>query len=208
MGLYILTSKTKHDCIVCQTIIHDREIRLHCGHYYHVECLLHLVEASTHDQSLFPPSCCQQPIRERVFKRYMPPALASTYREKVAEFSTVRRVYCSNLACSRFLGPRTDAPDAINYYCAVCSARTCSSCRLTVSPAPGGPQHVCKADRSQREVLDLARRRGWTRCPACDQMIELHSGCYHMTSATSAGARGRRVLARSGNKSSSANSVH
>ncbi|EPS96486.1 hypothetical protein FOMPIDRAFT_33757, partial [Fomitopsis schrenkii] len=152
-----------------------------CGHYYHVECLLHLVEASTHDQSLFPPRCCDHPIREKVFERYMSPALASTYREKTAEFSTVRRVYCSNLACSRFLGPRTGSNEAINYYCAVCATRTCSGCRLGVSTSPAGQPHVCRPDCSQREVLDLARKRGWTRCPACEQMIELHSGCYHMT---------------------------
>ncbi|KAI0726590.1 hypothetical protein C8Q72DRAFT_519436 [Fomitopsis betulina] len=171
----------KHDCIVCRTIIHERELRLRCGHNYHVECLLHLVEASTHDQSLFPPRCCDQPIREKVFERYMSPALASTYREKTAEFSTVRRVYCSNLTCSRFLGPRSDSKHAINYYCAVCATRTCSGCRLGVSTSPVGQPHICRADCSQREVLDLAHKKGWTRCPACDEMIELHSGCYHMT---------------------------
>lgn len=111
----------------------------------------------------------------------MPPSLASTYREKAAEFSTVRRVYCSKPACSRFLGPRTDSKHAINYYCAVCATRTCSGCRLGVSTGTVGQPHTCRTDRSQREVLDLARRRGWTRCPVCDQMIELHSGCYHMT---------------------------
>ncbi|KZT63836.1 hypothetical protein DAEQUDRAFT_770240 [Daedalea quercina L-15889] len=173
--------KTKHDCVVCQTIIREREIHLRCGHYCHVECLLHLVESSTHDQTLFPPRCCDQPIPERRFRRYMSPALATTYREKAAEFSTIRRVYCSNPACSRFLGPRMDPEISINYFCAVCATRTCSSCRLGVSPGPTGPPHVCKLDRSHREVLDLARKKGWTRCPACDQMIELHSGCYHMT---------------------------
>ena len=175
------SSKRKHECFVCQTIICERELRLRCGHYYHVECLLHLIEASTNDQSLFPPRCCDQPIREKVFARHMSPALTNTYRERAAEFSTVRRVYCSNPTCSRFLGPRTDSKNAINYYCAVCVTRTCSGCRLGVSIGPACQPHACRPDRSQREVLNLARKKGWTRCPACDQMIELHSGCYHMT---------------------------
>ncbi|KAH9924190.1 uncharacterized protein B0H18DRAFT_438041 [Fomitopsis serialis] len=171
--------KTKHDCIVCQTIIHDNEIHLRCGHHYHVDAC----STSSSLQPMtspVPPSCCQQPIRERLFKRYMSPALASTYREKCAEFSTVRRVYCSILlaAASWALG-RTRWTPLITTVPFAPRVRAAAA-------GPPSPCHRRPAARLQGRSLPTrgARprsQRGWTRCPACDQMIELHSGCYHMT---------------------------
>ncbi|KAI0937560.1 hypothetical protein AcV5_000367 [Taiwanofungus camphoratus] len=170
----------KHSCVICQSKISKAEILTPCGHYYDVSCLVGLVEASTRDESLFPPRCCRQHIPETLFKRHMTPDLAALFTEKSAEFGTVRRVYCANPACSRFLGARTSGLGYSIYTCPSpsCALPTCSRCRTAVnSPA----LHRCKHDSSHKAVLELAQRKGWSRCPACDQMIELQSGCFHMT---------------------------
>ncbi|CCM00448.1 uncharacterized protein FIBRA_02480 [Fibroporia radiculosa] len=173
-----------HDCVACQAPIHGAQVRLSCGHYYDALCLLALVEASTRDESLFPPSCCGQHIPETSFRQHMPPSLAAIYDEKHAELSTICRVYCASPACSRFLGARADesAPTAPVLRCpsASCGAHTCSRCRAAVRSGETH-RHRCGYDRAQRQLFALASAQGWARCPACEHMIERRSGCFQMT---------------------------
>ncbi|KAH9939864.1 hypothetical protein B0H21DRAFT_30326 [Amylocystis lapponica] len=167
-----------HDCVICRDTIEGTQIRAPCGHYFDRECLISLVEASTRDESMFPPRCCQQHIPQSTFEPYMATALATIYTEKSDEFSTLKRVYCANPSCSRFLGPRTNSIIPCALPCPSCSATTCNRCRSRVT---SGVKHKCTNSQSHREVLALANSKGWARCPTCGQMIELRSGCYHMT---------------------------
>ncbi|KZT10449.1 uncharacterized protein LAESUDRAFT_721808 [Laetiporus sulphureus 93-53] len=169
--------KKQHDCVVCQSATHGPHVRVACGHYYDVACLLDLIEASIRDESLFPPRCCQQRIREQSFARYMSAELAHAFEERAIEFETVRRVYCANPSCSRFLGPCMPELGARTYACSTCATLTCNGCRARVAPRK---LHICRQDSGQRQVFALASQKGWARCPACDHMIELHSGCYEM----------------------------
>ncbi|GBE87478.1 hypothetical protein BKA93DRAFT_824529 [Sparassis latifolia] len=171
----------RHDCVICQSPIADIEIHAPCGHYLDPQCLVALVEASTGNQLQFPPRCCQRPIPFTQFEPYLSPSLAALYSEKEAEFSTRRRVYCANPVCSRFLGPRTRGPSFRIISCpSRCGTLTCNCCRAAVSNSEPAA-HRCRHDRRERAVLALASRKKWARCPACEQVIELHSGCYHMT---------------------------
>lgn len=106
--------------------------------------------------------------------------IASWFGVKSAEFGTLKRVYCSTLTCSRFLGPQTSGR-----YCRIMAcpetgrrAFTFSSCKSRILP---GVNHICKVDARDQNVLDLGRNAGWAQCPGCAQMIELSMGCYHMT---------------------------
>lgn len=172
--------RKNRECFICQCPIEGTQVRVACGHYYDVACLLNRVEAATRDESLFPPSCCHQRILDRSFQRHMSPSLAIAYTEKSSEFGTIRRVYCANPLCSRFLGARSKGPSVDVFVCTSpsCTTRTCSRCRSAVHSIA---THRCGHDRSQKQVLALANEKGWTRCPACDQMIELRSGCHQMT---------------------------
>ncbi|KAF3920523.1 hypothetical protein ABW20_dc0108619 [Dactylellina cionopaga] len=40
---------------------------------------------------------------------------------------------------------------------------------------------VCPPDRDTQAFLNTADQNGWRRCIKCQQMIELGTGCYHMT---------------------------
>ncbi|OBZ77648.1 hypothetical protein A0H81_02478 [Grifola frondosa] len=182
---WVFVPEQAHDCVACMTTIEGPKIRVPCGHDYDVACLLALVEASTRDESLFPPRCCKELIPAICFEHHMSPALSLLFSEKSAEHATPRRVYCANPTCSRFLGPRSTATPARIFTCPTpaCSTRTCGRCRARVeSHTP----HRCGHDKAHKAVLALAGRNGWARCPTCDQMIELRSGCYHMTCVCSA----------------------
>jgi hypothetical protein len=91
-------------CVICQDTITGAEVQVVCGHYYDVACLTNLFEASTRDQSLFPPTCCRRSIALSNVESHLPIELIAVYLMKETEFTTPRRVYCANPACSSFLG--------------------------------------------------------------------------------------------------------
>ncbi|KAI0070132.1 hypothetical protein K474DRAFT_1680382 [Panus rudis PR-1116 ss-1] len=159
-------------------------IMVPCGHYYDPECLIDLVQASTRDESLYPPRCCQQQIPKAVFAPYMSQSLAVLFSDKSIEFDTLKRVYCAKPTCSRFLGPKS--AKAYVYMCPVvsCSTRTCGHCRAEVTHRG---KHTCIGDTSNSrdkettQLFELGARAGWGNCPGCERMIELQTGCFHMT---------------------------
>lgn len=145
--------------------------------------MLDLVEASTREEALYPPRCCRQPIPNSSFEHYMSPALASVFAEKSIEFSTLKRVYCAKPTCSRFLGPLTKGTTPHSYACTSpeCETRTCSRCREEVRPHVLHSCHPDTANSNNIRRMKANKKTGWMQCPGCGQMVELMSGCYHIT---------------------------
>lgn len=111
----------------------------------------------------------------------MPRSLRTAYAERQEEYNTPKRVFCANPRCSRFLGARDKRFPIRVLSCtaASCGTRTCARCKARVD----GPasRHECSHDPGHRSTLQLASRMGWSRCPKCEELIERHSGCAHMT---------------------------
>lgn len=158
------------------------EIAAPCGHYYDKECILDLFASATRDESLFPPRCCRQNIPLASVQPYMTSKALQTFAEKAKEFSTLKRVYCANPTCSRFLGPQREGMatlwSSLLLTCPECQTLTCDRCKNCVER---GVMHRCNTDANDQKVLALGDREGWARCPGCGQMIELNLGCFHMT---------------------------
>ncbi|RPD78905.1 hypothetical protein L226DRAFT_235366 [Lentinus tigrinus ALCF2SS1-7] len=180
---YAVFSLLTHQCAACQSSfpIHERAVAAPCGHQYHVDCMLTLVETSLQALSSFPPRCCRQTIPSEVFDRYLSRSLRSAYTERQAEYDCPKRVYCANPRCSLFLGSRDKRIPVRVLDCpsSSCDTRTCARCKTRVD----GPtsRHECTHDPGYRATLQLGSRMGWVRCPACEELIERHGGCAHMT---------------------------
>ncbi|KAH9939866.1 hypothetical protein B0H21DRAFT_698139, partial [Amylocystis lapponica] len=177
-----------HSCVICMDPIRGVEICAPCGDYYDKACLLDLFERATRDESLFPPRCCRKNIPLRTIQPYASNDFLKLFTEKSLEFTTLKRVYCSNRACSRFLGPQVENKLKFwlirpTYRCPVdgCNTSTCTRCKAMVFSEAA--QHICRSKDEQEDwvVLALGAEAGWARCPGCAQLIELHHGCYHMT---------------------------
>jgi len=161
-------------CVSCQVNKTVSEVTVvTCGHQYCGECLRALFEASFTDESLFPPRCCRQNISVNNITSFLDVTLISQYEAKSIEFSTPNRTYCSLQTCSAFIRP--DQITANVGTCRSCETRTCTTCK--------GAAHTgdCPDDPALQETLALAQREGWRRCGSCQRMVELDTGCNHMT---------------------------
>ncbi|KAI0089519.1 hypothetical protein BDY19DRAFT_942682 [Irpex rosettiformis] len=172
----------KHECVACQHMVMDTNaVRVPCGHFYDIPCLLSLVKASTRDESIFPPRCCQDTVPSSLFEKHMDTQLSRLFSLKTQEFSTPKRVYCARVTCNRFLGPRTKSkngpPHAYDCTESGCTTRTCSRCRCEVK------KHVLHACRPDNVPRRLVQRGCAQQCPGCDRLVELKSGCFHITCA-------------------------
>ncbi|KAI6709609.1 hypothetical protein JHW43_007879 [Diplocarpon mali] len=148
-------------------------------HEYCGSCLQDLFNASITDDTLFPPRCCRELITPSGNVRiYLSTDIVQLYEAKKIEFDTPNRTYCSNPLCSSFIRVEHISGDQAS--CQRCRAVTCTICK---SAAHRGD---CPEDTALQLVLEVARDNGWQRCWSCHRMVELDTGCNHMTCPCSA----------------------
>jgi IBR domain, a half RING-finger domain len=164
----------KRRCTACQDFVEYLKVaRSPCGHEYCEDCLRNLFESSMTDESLFPPRCCTQPISVAAVRIFLTAELVRQFEQKKIEFGTTNRTYCSSSRCSAFLsinnikGDRGTCPD--------CGIVTCTMCKAAAHDGD------CPADTDLQMVLATAAENGWQRCYSCRRLVELDTGCNHMT---------------------------
>lgn len=161
-------------CEACGDRRHFAELaQAPCRHEYCARCLTRLFEDSMIDESLFPPRCCRQLIPLDKNRLFLNADLAHKFREKALEFSTPNRTYCHNRNCATFIPTakytHTTAP------CDECRSLTCITCKKASHDGD------CPYDEELQQVIQLARDQGWQRCQNCWGLVELNTGCNHMT---------------------------
>ena len=146
-----------------------------CNHIYCETCLRDLFSRSLTDESLFPPRCCRLPIPIDLtgIEFFLPGDLRSAYETRRIETSTQDRTYCSNTSCGKFVLPSRMAGNRAS--CPACLTVTCVACKR------GYHTGACVRDEAHEQALELAARQGWRRCSGCQNMVELNTGCNHMS---------------------------
>ncbi|KAL5921369.1 hypothetical protein ACKVWC_003439 [Pyricularia oryzae] len=162
--------------------------RCPCSHEYCRGCLNSLFQASTLDESLYPPRCCQQRIpldRNRIF---LTPDLVGRFKAKEMELETHIKVYCHDPKCSTFVPPRFVNEVKNTAVCVKCNKKTCTTCK---EAAHAGD---CPQDSGVQQVLELAAQEGWQRCYNC---FRIHVAAEH-NFAIFAASDGRLALVNNG----------
>lgn len=146
-------------------------IQAYCPHWFCKDCITHLVKDALKDQSLFPPRCCRIPIPPSELKKHIDAGLVRSFEEKEIENNDPYRTYCSNADCAKYIPP----PQVVGYVgiCHTCHARTCTLCKRLAHDGP------CLEEET--EIMELAKQSGWQQCPKCHHLIELNTGCNHIT---------------------------
>lgn len=166
-------------CIACSdAFAQEKTWHVPCGHDYCHGCIKTLVTASIADESLFPPRCCNQALPlldpSSAGFEFLPAKLRLQLISKKDEFETVDRTYCHIATCSTFLSTKADIRSDIGD-CPACHALTCAICKGAAHD--GG----CPKDTASQEVLRIARENGWQQCHGCKRLVELDTGCNHMS---------------------------
>lgn len=161
-------------CVACGDVFHlSGLIRCPCGDLYCPECLKSLFVRATTDETLFPPRCCRQNIPLSVIETELSVESISNFHSATIEFSTTDRTYCARTDCGRFIPPaHVHSSRAI---CRDCRAETCAHCKRAF--------HIgdCPKDQALQALLALAEGERWRRCFGCNAMVELSTGCNHIT---------------------------
>ncbi|GAO13734.1 hypothetical protein UVI_02018310 [Ustilaginoidea virens] len=166
--------RRRQQCEACTEPKHFAELAAApCGHKYCRQCLTHLFHDAMIDESLFPPRCCKQPIPLEKNRLFLDAVVVQQFRNKALEFSTPRRTYCYNPGCATFIPPANHKNDVAA--CDGCGCHTCITCKKA------SHRGDCPDDEQLGQTLQLARERGWQRCQNCWGMVELNTGCNHMT---------------------------
>jgi len=168
------------ECASCfDDVPHTKTVSLACQHNYCPECFAHLVTTAMQHENFWPPKCCLQEIPEDKLEAQLSALQLANYRLKAKEYATPagERWYCAKPECGKwFSKSKTRAQDA-TVLCSHCDFQMCLFCRAA-SHATG---ERCAQDRGLEATLVAAELEGWRQCYNCHTMVELQSGCRHIT---------------------------
>ncbi|KXS96476.1 hypothetical protein AC578_6324 [Pseudocercospora eumusae] len=164
----------KGNCIACGDEKDFFEVaRVPCNHEYCRPCLENLFSLSMKDETLFPPRCDGQEIPLRSVRFFLPSQLAKDFDTKYTELSTKNRTYCHDRACETFIPAQSIDNDIAT--CPSCRKTTCTMCKM---PSHSGD---CPEDEALQQLLETTEQQQWQRCPTCKAVVELNTGCNHIT---------------------------
>ncbi|KAF8067842.1 hypothetical protein FPV67DRAFT_1626064 [Lyophyllum atratum] len=122
-------------------------------------------------------------IEDEVAKRVLgEDGMVQWHHQKLLD--SIPRLFCPNPKCSSLVEADGDSPDP-QAICPSCRKVMCVPCRthwhtdLTCEEYQALP--LDERSPEDRLVLDLAKAEQWRRCPNCAVIVELVSGCNHMT---------------------------
>ncbi|KAI9662989.1 MAG: hypothetical protein M1821_008036 [Bathelium mastoideum] len=169
----------EEECVACVTSIPLSDCAfLRCPHIYCRECLAHLFTTALKNEASFPPRCCGIEIRLPDVRHLLSDEVIQIFEEKAIEFRApgAERVYCAKPECSAFIPPsRYKKREDALAQCPQCESTTCTRCKLIAHKGD------CPKDSDIDEVLNLAKKKKWQRCPECGRLVELTDGCNHIT---------------------------
>jgi IBR domain, a half RING-finger domain len=167
-------------CSVCYED-NVRGYSLACGHLYCARCMIKLMRAALKDNSLLPLRCCEIPIDMNISGNLLKPAEAALILRRVEEIEATNKMYCPTCSCF-FNLDLIDSSTCTDLICG-CGTAICTSCKTTAHAGYTCGENQAVATGSDDLVLALSRIKGWKQCPSCATMIELRSGCNHMSCA-------------------------
>ena len=171
---------TSYECTSCfDDVPEAKAVDMPCRHKYCSPCFSQLILTAIMTEATFPPKCCLQEIPKKTMREHLPPKALAQLDEKALEYAVAvgNRFYCVSPKCAKWIDTRIARRTNGILECPHCAVKLCTTCR--------GPQHPsnedCPQDYGLGPTLDQAERAGWRRCYRCRALVELTSGCRHIT---------------------------
>jgi hypothetical protein len=172
--------RNEHTCTCCALLAPAYEAP--CEHAYCVACLRQLLLKAILEPSLLPVRCCGIEFDENVSRMVLARADFDRFQTAWAEINASSKMYCPVPTCSQFIN--LDLVDATVFPCPNCRVGLCKECRAGEHAGMSCTEFQESGDRSASEeqrLIELGEQLGWKRCARCGTMVELHTGCNHMT---------------------------
>lgn len=166
----------RYECGSCMDIMDPSKMNFltaPCGDTYCGTCVVFLFTRSLTDETLFPPRCCNQPIPAEESRVFLEAELLKRFLAKMVEFENPNPTHCHRSKCAAFIPPKFVRDDIGT--CVRCQEQTCAFCK---DSAHSGD---CPQDTATQELLVFAKTVGWQRCTSCRRLVDLVSGCNHIS---------------------------
>ena len=168
------------ECISCfDEMPNQTAVDLPCQHQYCAGCFSQLVSTALLSEDTFPPKCCLKEIPRGVLQQHLSPAEMLLFHEKALEYKVPMgsRYYCASPECAKWINTRKARRTNGGLECPHCQFQMCTICRCRQH----GRNQDCPQDFGLGAALEQAERAGWRRCYGCRTMVELNTGCRHIT---------------------------
>ena len=169
-----------NECTSCfDEISNKKAVTLSCRHSYCSTCFSQLINTAIRTESIFPPKCCLQEIPRNTILAHLPFEDMVIYDEKALEYAVPigNRYYCASPECAKWIDVRRARGTDGALECPHCQFSVCTMCR----GAAHGNNQDCPSDFGLDATLQQAERAGWQRCYNCRALVELNTGCRHIT---------------------------
>jgi len=150
-----------------------------CGHLQCVQCTRKLFQTALGDNKIIPLRCCDVPIDMNIAKDLLESDDAKLLFRRAEEKRAKNKMYCPS--CSSFINLDLIDPSAGLELRCECGAMVCISCKTDSHPGLTCQENRAIKSGSDELVLKMSREKGWKQCPKCSVLIELRSGCNHVT---------------------------
>lgn len=160
------------DCVMSKFQIE----KMACGCFYCFSCLKDLFMKAAYDATLMPPRCHQKNIDLSITIHILSHSERIFFSEKLDEYNCKNKFYCQNLKCSKFIN--LDRNTSNPYQCS-CGAKNCTKCKTLWHPFFECSKNMQMKNSDDFEILKI--QNNWKSCPKCNIVIELRSGCNHIT---------------------------
>lgn len=149
---------------------------LPCTHAHCIDCMTRLLRSALNDTSLLPLQCCRLPIDINIARSLLPAELCQTLFSRQEEIEASNKMYCPQ--CASFINlDLIDSTESAIFSCN-CGVTLCISCRSLQHQGISCEENRSSADNS---FLSLAKEKKWQQCPGCSIIVDLISGCNHIT---------------------------
>ncbi|CAG8713969.1 16180_t:CDS:10 [Acaulospora morrowiae] len=164
---------------------------LHCTHGFCLSCMKNYLNVLLQEESIsFPIKCplkCETAeISENIAEKVLTSEGMGNWYLKMALSTIKNKIYCPNKRCSAIFdydpegssqGSPVECPICLKEFCPLCCTSwhfdlTCEQYQA-LPPSERAPE--------DRAVLKLAQNEKWKRCPKCRVLVQLDTGCNHIT---------------------------
>lgn len=167
-----MEAKTKSDMFQNKSV---------CRHLFCSDCIGKHVESKIKENMTIvkcPYPRCKREIEPEVCKTIVSKEILNQWNKALSELEKFK---CPYKGCSAMLLDNNSKKPRASSKCPKCKQPYCPRCKVVWHSGIGCKEYIMKKDEIlDNQLIELAKKNKWQRCPDCGFYIERSSGCRRM----------------------------